>query len=345
MLKSIISSASCLLLLMVHTTPARSDDSMCGLVPALPTTASSTQKLKRELAGQADLLSKLIGKAELGGQIETEINNIYQQSEAFFAAQSDAYLAYMFCSLVMQNNTLSIHDKIDAIRQYRDAPVRAKKGVDGSDAKHGALSPDEGVAIRPNAESLKLMDMLIGQRKYKEALSLVENAARFGDPDTQVALGVLYTTGLDGIQMQPEKAFGLFKAAANEGSASALGRLGLSYFKGQGTQQNISEAIRYSKLGADRNDPLSLDNMGYFNEHGIGGLPVDLCKAVRYYKNSSDLNAGVGKFSLSLMYIKGSCVPKDYTIAQKLLESSAALGNPDAAEGLKMMKDKGLIGN
>jgi hypothetical protein len=94
---------------------------ICGTAPSLPTTADSSDSLKGQLQGQADLLSKLVGKAELNGEIEAARRTIYQSSDKFFATQKDAYLGYIFCVILMQDKSLSTGEKLNALKQYREA--------------------------------------------------------------------------------------------------------------------------------------------------------------------------------------------------------------------------------
>jgi hypothetical protein len=103
---------------------ARAQEGLCGVAPSLPTTAQQEETLKGQLQGQADFLSKLIGKAELGGQIETARKQLYQNSDSFFAAQKDAYIAYVFCVLVTGDKSLSMADKLRTLQTFRDAAPR-----------------------------------------------------------------------------------------------------------------------------------------------------------------------------------------------------------------------------
>ena len=123
-------SLSCLSLVALFTglalSPAHADDPICGAAPSLPTTANTAESIKGQLQGQADFLLKLVGKAELAGQVEAARNSIYQTSDTFFAAQKEAYLAYMFCVVVMNDKTLSTQDKLDAINKFK-RPIGAEK--------------------------------------------------------------------------------------------------------------------------------------------------------------------------------------------------------------------------
>jgi hypothetical protein len=106
------------------------DEVDCGPPPAFTMAQKVDESLKGQLAGQADFLSKLVGKAELAGQVDAARTSIYQTSDQAFAAQKDAYLAYMFCKIVMQDKTLSTKDKLDAINQFRQPTVSIRRQQD-----------------------------------------------------------------------------------------------------------------------------------------------------------------------------------------------------------------------
>jgi hypothetical protein len=146
---------------IAFNSPAFSDDAVCGPAPALPTTAESSESLKGQLQGQADFLSKLVGKAELDGQIEAARRNIYQNSDGFFAAQKDAYLAFVFCSVVISDRTLSTLEKIDAIKKYRETPIPNKSGaIDQSVSKFALLQKYKDVLKQIN-ESVMLRRAIV----------------------------------------------------------------------------------------------------------------------------------------------------------------------------------------
>src|SRR4051794_28457088 len=59
----------------------------CGKPPELPLKQQETEKLKGDLEGKAQLLSRLVGTGNLKGAIETERNTIWQStSETTIAA-------------------------------------------------------------------------------------------------------------------------------------------------------------------------------------------------------------------------------------------------------------------
>ena len=100
----------------------------CGPPPNLPVALESDENLKGTLKGQAEVLSRLLGKAELGGEIEAARKTLYQNSNEFYAAQKDAYFAYIFCLTVINDQRASLNEKLDALQEFRK-PVDSIKSV------------------------------------------------------------------------------------------------------------------------------------------------------------------------------------------------------------------------
>ena len=92
---------------------------VCGNPPELPTKAEDTEKIKGALDGKAQFLSRFVGEAGLSGKINNERKTIYQSADKISAAQQDAYLAYMFCTVIMDDRSLSTKDKIKAIQEFK----------------------------------------------------------------------------------------------------------------------------------------------------------------------------------------------------------------------------------
>src|SRR4051812_43908898 len=62
-------------------------------------------------------------EAELGGKIDEERKTIYQSADRISAAPQDAYLAYMFCLIIVEDKSLSAADKFKALQEFQ-RPVR-----------------------------------------------------------------------------------------------------------------------------------------------------------------------------------------------------------------------------
>lgn len=79
------------------------------------------QTLKGDLEGKAQFLSRLVGDANLKGQIETARTDIFSKYPNAGEAHSDAYLEYMFCSFVLSDPKLTAQEKLRAILEFRQA--------------------------------------------------------------------------------------------------------------------------------------------------------------------------------------------------------------------------------
>jgi hypothetical protein len=109
-------------LFSLFSLPAYSQSEKCGQPPSFAVTKEADESVKGDLSGKAQALSKYLGTAELGGRIESERKTIYQTSEASEATRKDAYLAYVFCMIVMEDKNLKPGDKLDALQKFRSPP-------------------------------------------------------------------------------------------------------------------------------------------------------------------------------------------------------------------------------
>ena len=61
---------------------------------------------------------------------------------------------------------------------------------------------------------------LLGEKKYSEALAPLEQAAKLGEPEAEVALGVLYIAGLPGVPYRPDESVPAFGIGGESGKCS-----------------------------------------------------------------------------------------------------------------------------
>src|ERR1700730_4918704 len=130
-MKTLVSLAATLTVSVFFAVPSRlhAQEPLCGAPPSLSTSAQTEESIKGQLKGQADILSKLVGKAELEGQVDAARKQIYQSSDRFLAAQKDAYLSYMFCVIIIQDKSLSTTQKLDAINTFKKSPTSSNNTV------------------------------------------------------------------------------------------------------------------------------------------------------------------------------------------------------------------------
>jgi hypothetical protein len=89
------------------------------LATSFESKSEESRKTIGDLDAKAQGLAKIMGSAELGGKIQNERQTIYKNSSAAEAARYDAYLAYMFCTFIMQDNKLDGQAKLKALQEFR----------------------------------------------------------------------------------------------------------------------------------------------------------------------------------------------------------------------------------
>lgn len=113
----------------------RADVTLCGDPPPV-----ANETLKGEIEGRAQLLSRFLGAAELGGEIETARTEIFSKY-ANPDERSNAYFEYVFCVLLMSDEDMSTREKIEELKRIRQEfakPIRPnEKAV--YEAEPGAL--------------------------------------------------------------------------------------------------------------------------------------------------------------------------------------------------------------
>jgi hypothetical protein len=107
------------ILILLGIGSARAQNPACGKVPEWDVKSRETDKTKGDLEGKAQALFKSVGSAELTGNIQSERQIIYKTTDQSEARRQDAYLAYMFCVLIMNDKNISTDDKLKAINAFR----------------------------------------------------------------------------------------------------------------------------------------------------------------------------------------------------------------------------------
>jgi hypothetical protein len=136
---------------------AGAQHAICGRPPEWDIKSQDTESLKGDLQGKAQLLTKFLGSANLSGQIQTERETLYKNSDEPEARRQDAYLAYMFCVLIMDDKTQSTNEKIKAINEFKQ-PVRKSQSLERSfAAPMTPCLPKELVVPRPETFHLQFL--------------------------------------------------------------------------------------------------------------------------------------------------------------------------------------------
>lgn len=149
-------------------------------------------------------------------------------------------------------------------------------------------------------------------------------------------VALLYPEGFD-IKSEPNKAFALAQAAAQQGLACAQANLGMLYLRGIGCAQDYSDAERWCRFAALQNDAGGALGLGILYEHGLG-VSADPVEAARWYRLAADQGNDAAATALGLLMLDGRGINQDLAAAQRLLSGPATRGNDFAKQGLARLR-------
>ena len=88
---------------------------------------------------------------------------------------------------------------------------------------------------------------------------------------------------------------------------------------------DYTTARKYLSAAAKRCDLDAQNHLGQMEEDGQGG-PVDLKRAVRWYRKAAEVGHPAAQLNLGRMYRSGKGVPQDDTLAVSLYRKAAEQG-------------------
>ncbi|MCF3641087.1 caspase family protein [Rhizobium sp. TRM95111] len=168
----------------------------------------------------------------------------------------------------------------------------------------------------------------------------VQLAALAGEGNTRAMLGLGYMSLTpDTGRFKPEKAFALFKAAADAGDAEAMFELGKLYEKGIGTTQDIAAALTLYRRSADLGFADAINDLGFLYYQGADGLARDPKKAVELFVRAADLRHPQAMFNVAALIDDGVIAGKTPDDAAGYLYAALRSGVEDVLEQLTTRPD------
>ena len=180
-------------------------------------------------------------------------------------------------------------------------------------------------------------------KDYENAAKCFLYSADRGHPGGLNMLGLYFMNGT-ALPRDPEKAFTLFKAAAERGESNAAHNVGRCYFKGDGVEKNYSTARDYYTKSVSASEAyrshslLRLGEMSYYGK----GVAKNYKDAFAYYYKSAELGNSGAMYSLGWMYEHGQGVGKDVGKAREYYKKSADKGNEEAKKKLQELSSTTL---
>ncbi len=142
----------------------------------------------------------------------------------------------------------------------------------------------------------------------EKAFSLFKQAAELGDGNGRLYLAMCYRTG-SGVQEDHKEADKLFRKAAENGDCGGQFRLAHSCFAGQ-TPCDNEETLRLSRMMANTGSSYAQFNLGVMYREGIL-VHQDLKEAVRFFRMAAEGGSNRSRVQLGEMFKQGSGVASD----------------------------------
>ena len=124
----------------------------------------------------------------------------------------------------------------------------------------------------------------------------------------------------------PQKAFELFKKAAELGNVEAMFATGIRYYRGEGTEQDTTQSFAWCKKAAENGQVNAMNWVGEFYRDGEG-VVQNIQNAVEWLKKSSDGGNNWASLNLARMYRDGTGVKQNFREALHWFEQSSRNDN------------------
>jgi serine/threonine protein kinase len=154
----------------------------------------------------------------------------------------------------------------------------------------------------------------------------------WGDAEDQRLLGMAYAQG-EGVRQDKEKAFKLYRMAAQRGNATAQHNLGTCYYHGEGVAQDEAEAAKWFRSAAESGIADAQHNLGLCYSNGQG-VPQDDAQAAKWFRSAAERGQVDAQYSLGFCYARGRGVARDLAMATHWYRKAAEHGHKKAGEAL-----------
>ncbi|AML49408.1 hypothetical protein AYM02_08905 [Coxiella burnetii] len=179
----------------------------------------------------------------------------------------------------------------------------------------------------------------MSKHNYPEAKKWYTLASKFHNPQALYNLGLMYEYG-KGVKSDPQKAFRLYKDAAQNGLDLAAVQVAGMYLKGTGIGFDPNTALKMYSQAAQKNNSFATYQLGLMSESGVA-QKIDLNKARLYYEKAAKEGSVEAQLALARFYEFGISVPADISKSINFYQAAAAEGNEFAKQQLTRLSNQG----
>lgn len=217
-------------------------------------------------------------------------------------------------------------------REFEEFKQREKERRESAE-RAVALTWLEKAAEQGNGHAMVALGNEILQSDPRRAVELYKRAVKHErNTDAYYNLGQLYTSGMEGIEVDTKAASMNFAMAAQLGDPNAQFYLGHLYRVGsEHVKPDDASARQYVELAAEQNHPGATYYLALMHKNGEGGLESSQGAFLRFLSKAAELGYGPAHNCLGDMYYKGiDGVSVDYPKALKHFTLAGQLGESDA---------------
>lgn len=176
---------------------------------------------------------------------------------------------------------------------------------------------------------------------YSQALEILVPAAEAGDANAQNILGAAYDEG-NGVEIDYAAALDWWSKSAAQGFSKAQYNLGKMLAEGRpGVDPDPKRAEQLLRAAMAQKNADAFNEMGLL--HALGrGRPVNLERAVEFYRQGAELGSRVAISNLGAAYAKGEGFEQDYSLAFQYISRAAAMGDRQALHNMGVLYENGF---
>ena len=172
-------------------------------------------------------------------------------------------------------------------------------------------------------------------KDYAAALHWLEPAAKAGNAEAQVRVGLIYEAGGQGVTIDATKALGWYDRAAAQGNANAQYRAGFIMLQAILGHEDPSRAMQYFQAAAAQGHVQAMTAIGQLLLQGRAGRQ-DIPGALTWLKRGIAGGDPDAMLILGRLYWEGERVPKNIPEGTRLLRQAEALGSEEAHHELAL---------
>ncbi len=173
------------------------------------------------------------------------------------------------------------------------------------------------------------------KRDRANAVRILLHTADRGDARAQTELALCYFHGVGGLKKDERKGLGYLRTAVAQGESTAMSYLATKLILDKPSSKQLTYAIKLLHRAAEQRQPLALEMLAYFTQHGVG-VPQDAARAIQYFTLAADAGSGNAFYRLAQIYAKGRGIKRNASYIFALYKEGAELGHENATNEMAL---------